>query len=276
MGNFYWRSELTITLLIFRANTLFTWDSTELHLQGRDQGSFPIPPPFYPGSNQTTEGPHSQIPKEMDPCPCSRALGTEERDETSVGGKTVKSCWCCCYCCLIEQNPMWPLWSKQITVPQPLQTWTQRGQDLRQREHIAGHGGALGHLWSLLQVWKAQQLNFFDTWCPFPTSSDLPEEGGAGFGFGVVGKAVGSFFFDLLRVREAGGDMIFSTKSLLTITWRTGCSCAVRTGAGARSKAEKVFIWMVGGEAGLVMSLIWDFNPLISWLAAWLEVIADS
>jgi len=86
MGNFIEDLKLTITFVNDWYTTITLLIPHELQLQERDQGSFPISPPFYPGSIQTTEGPHSQIPKEMDPCPCSRALGTEERDETSVVG----------------------------------------------------------------------------------------------------------------------------------------------------------------------------------------------
>jgi len=54
----------------------------------------------------------------------------------------------------------------------------------------------------------------------------------------VVGSFVTGLAWVLLRVREAGGDTIFSLKSLLALTCLMGFNFFTREGRGSRTKVE--------------------------------------
>jgi len=60
----------------------------------------------------------------------------------------------------------------------------------------------------------------------------------SGVGVGVGAVVSEDLFLFLLRVREDGGDTVFSLKTRLALTWRTGFRRVVITGGCSRTRVE--------------------------------------
>jgi len=129
-----------------------------------------------------------------------------------------------------------------MTLPQSLQTSAVCLHDKPQMRHWGGHGGALGHLWDWLQVWKVQFLSMMGFLgvggaSTLGMSLLIPGEDCVDR-LGVLGVEGLFTFFCLLLVRVEGGDTGLTIKTFDTSTFLTGVRIALRMEGGFRTVVE--------------------------------------